>query len=88
MVDNTTNTPISLYPLMDFNMSFHAYEDINGANCQTVSPRKLTQREAAIEAVKMIGLRKKCDIDLRLFDGMERERDVFVQRLKELEQYL
>lgn len=88
MVDNTTNTPISLYPLMDFNMSFQTYEDVNGANCQTVGSRKLTQREAAIEAVKAIGLRKKCDIDLQIFKGMETQRDVFVQRLKELEQHV
>lgn len=88
MVDNATNTPVSLYPLMDFNMSFQSYEDIHGANCQTVGSRKLTQREAAIEAVKVIGLRKKCPIDLQLFADMEKERDIFLRRLNELEQYV
>jgi len=51
LIDNTTNCPGSLYPLMDLNMSFQTYDKLDGANSQTVIPRKLTQRGAAIEAV-------------------------------------
>lgn len=56
MTDNSTNEYLSLYPLMDFNQSFLAYDNIDGGVCQIVFPRRLTQREAAIEAVKIIGL--------------------------------
>lgn len=87
LIDNTTNQPISLYPLMDFNMSFRTYDKLDGANCQTVGSRRLTQREAAIEAVKAIGLRQIRDIDSNIFDGMDQEREMFRLRLAELQKY-
>lgn len=87
LVDNATNQPVSLYPLMDFNMSFQTYDKLDGANCQTVFPRKLTQREAAIEAVQIIGLRQIRDVDLTIFDGMDQEREMFQIRLAELKKY-
>lgn len=86
-VDNRTNTPISLYPLMDFNKSFLSYDSLDGANCQTVLPRKMTQREAAIEAVKKIGLRQKHEMDMAEFKGMVKEADMFISRLNELRKY-
>lgn len=87
LVDNDTNQPVSLYPLMDLNMSFQAYDKLDGANCQTVLPRKLTQREAAIEAVQVIGLRQIRDVDLAIFDSMGQEREMFLLRLAELQKY-
>lgn len=87
LVDNATNQPVSLYPLMDFNMSFQTYDKLDGANCQTVIPRRLTQREAAIEAVHAIGLRQVRDVDLAVFDGMNQEREMFLLRLAELKKY-
>ena len=87
LIDNETNRPVSLYPLMDFNMSFQTYETLDGANCQTVDSRRMTQREAAIEAVQTIGLRQIRDIDMTIFDGMEQERDMFQLRLAELKKY-
>ena len=87
LIDNTTNQPVSLYPLMDFNMSFQTYDKLDGANCLTVGSRKLSQREAAIEAVKAIGLRQICDVDLSVFEGMDQEREMFKLRLAELEKY-
>ena len=87
LIDNETNQPVSLYPLMDFNMSFQTYDKLDGANCQTVGSRKLTQREAAIEAVKAIGLRQIRDVDLTIFDGMDQEREMFLLRLAELKKY-
>ena len=82
-----TNQPVSLYPLMEFNMSFQTYDKLDSANCQTVIPRKLTQREAAIEAVQAIGLRQIRYIDLSIFDGMEQEREMFLLRLAEPKKY-
>ena len=85
-VDNETNEYISLYPLMVFNQCFLAYENLDGANCQSVLPQKMTQREAAIEAVKHIGLRQKREMNLERFQeaGMEREAEMFSRRLMEL----
>lgn len=87
LIDNATNQPVSLYPLMDFNMSFQTYDKLDGANCQTSGSRRLTQREAAIEAVKAIGLRQIRDIDRTIFDGMDQEREMFQLRLAELQKY-
>lgn len=87
LIDNETNQPISLYPLMDFNMSFHAYDKLDGANCQTVGDRKLSQREAAVEAVRKIGLRQIHDVDRRLFAAMEQEWKMFQLRLAELKRF-
>ena len=87
LIDNSTNQPVSLYPLMDFNMSFQTYDTLDGANCLTVLLRKLTQREAAIEAVKAIGLRQIRDVDMSVFDGMEQAREMFNLRLEELKKY-
>lgn len=53
----------------------------------TVGSRRLTQREAAIEAVRAIGLRQIQDVDLAIFEGMDREREMFLQRLEELKKY-
>lgn len=55
LIDNETNEYIYLYPVMDFNQCFLSYDDLDGANCQTVLPEKMTQREAAVEAVRKIG---------------------------------
>ena len=87
LIDNTTNQPISLYPLMDFNMSFQTYDKLDGANCLTAGSRNLSQREAAIEAVKAIGLRQICDVDMNIFEGMDQEREMFKLRLAELKKY-
>ena len=56
LVDNQTNQPVRLHDLMDFNRAFQQYDTLDGANCLTVGKRRLTQREAAVEAVKKIGL--------------------------------
>lgn len=84
LVDNKTNEYISLYPLMDFNRCFLSYEDLDGANCQTVLPQCMSQREAAMEAVKQIGLRQIREMDMSKFEGMEKEAEMFKCRLHEL----
>lgn len=83
-IDNRNNKYIGLYPLMDFNQCFRAYDTIDGANCQTVLPRKLTQREAAIEAVKEIGLRQTKEIHRDAFGDRIKEANMFFMRLNEL----
>ena len=68
-------------------MSFQAYDKLDGANCQTTGFRRLTQREAAIEAVQTIGLRQIQEVDLSIFDGMDQVREMFQLRLAELKKY-
>lgn len=88
LVDNTTNDYISLYPVMDFNQCFQAYDTLEGANCQTVLPAKMTQREAAVEAVKKIGLPQIREMDMDKFGDMREEAKMFQMRLQELRGYL
>lgn len=86
-VDNRTNEPISLHPLMDFNQCFGAYDTIDGANCLTVGSRRISQRQAAIEAVRTIGLPQLREVDLSLFGEHTQEADMFRRRLEELKRY-
>ena len=69
---------------MDFNQSFLAYDTIDGANCQTVYPKRQNQREAALEAVQKIVLRQIRDVDLAWFEDMEKEAEMFRRRMDEL----
>ena len=87
-IDNNTNKYISLYPVMDFNQCFLSYDDLEGANCQTVLPDRMTQREAAVEAVKKIGLRQIKEVHMSIFGSMEKEAEMFSKRLAELRPYM
>ena len=87
-IDNNTNKYISLYPVMDFNQCFLSYDDLEGANCQTVLPDRMTQREAAVEAVRKIGLRQIKEVDMSIFGSMEKEAEMFSKRLAELRRYV
>lgn len=87
LVDNANNQYISLYPLMDFNQAFYSYDTLEGANCQTVLPVKMTQQEAAVEAVKQIGLRQKKEVDMRLFGERKEWAEMFMRRLELLKEY-
>lgn len=84
LVDNETNEYVSLYPIMDFNQSFGSYDTIEGANCQTIYPERKTQREAAVEAVRKIGLHQIQEIDEEIFKGETGWKDMFFRRLEEL----
>ena len=81
LVDNNTNRCISLYPLMDFNQCFLAYDTTEGALCQTVLPVKMSQREAAVEGVRKIGLRQKREVDPGRFGDRKQEAEMFQARL-------
>lgn len=84
LVDNRTNQYVSLYPLMDFNQCFQAYDTIEGANCQAALPQKMTQREAAVNAARQIGLPQICEMDMGKFGDMKEEAEMFRRRLEEL----
>lgn len=88
LVDNSNNEYICLYPVMDFNQCFLSYDNIDGARCQTVWPKILSQREAAIEAVKCIGLRQIREVDMSKFKNMKKEAEMFEMRLDELKKYV
>ncbi len=81
LVDNETNQYISLYPLMDFNQCFLSFDDLDGAACLPLLPEKKTQREAALDAVRHIGLPQRKEMDLNRFGEMKKEAAVFQQRL-------
>jgi len=66
---------------MDFNQAFNAYDTLDGANCQTVFGQKLTQREAAIQAVKAVGLNQIGEIDVSAFETLPQYREMFEARL-------
>ncbi len=87
LVDNRTNQCISLYPIMDFNMSFGSYNTVEGANCQTVYPERKSQKEAAIEGVKNVGLRQVKSVDETLFENAPEWKEMFFKRLDILKQY-
>ena len=88
LVNNETNECVSLYPLMDFNQCFLSYDNLDGANCQTLLPRKITQREAAIEAVKEVGLLQVKEVDMSAFEDMKDEAEMFQRRLDELKKWI
>lgn len=85
LIDNQTNRPIRLYDLMDFNKAFGAYDDLEGANCLT-SGKKQSQKEAAIEAVRKVGLNQIQEVDLQWFSD-ESKREMFAKRLALLKEY-
>ena len=66
LVDNRTNRPLRLFPLMDFNKAFQAYDTIEGSRCLT-SSQPMSQMDAALEAVRRIGLNQKEDIKKEWF---------------------
>lgn len=81
LVNNADHKPIGMHKLMDFNQSFHSYDTIDGANCQTSFKEKLTQKEAAVLAVKKIGLNQKMEVKPELFCSMPEYQEMFYKRL-------
>lgn len=82
LVDNETNRPIRLHPLMDFNQAFRAYDTPEGANCQTVRPMRMSQRQAAAYAVKRVGMNQEQEIEETWFGDRKKEYQMFRQRLE------
>lgn len=84
LVDNKTGQALRLHDLMDFNQSFREYDTLEGAGCQTISNRKISQREAAIEAVQKVGLNQIANVKEEWFEGRKAELLMFRQRLEQL----
>lgn len=82
LIDNESGKPIRLHDLMDFNQAFKAYDTIDGALCQTALPRHICQRQAAIEAVKAIGVNRIHEIDYSIFGEKKDLADMFRTRLE------
>lgn len=66
-MDNETNKTVRLHDLMDFNRAFQQYDILDGASCLTVGKRHLSQREAAMEALRKIGLNQFVDVAVDIF---------------------
>ena len=84
LVKNSTNKPVSLHKLMDFNQAFHAYDTLEGANCQTLFGSHATQKEAAEEAVKKIGLNQIKPVNEVCFKNLPQYQEMFFRRLEYL----
>ena len=79
-MDGNTNALGKLYPLMDFNKAFLAYETVDGARCQTNSKGQ-TQLEAALEAVQAEGLNQIEEVQPEWFTNVG-IRNMFFKRLE------
>ena len=76
LVDNRTNRSLRLYDLMDFNKAFQAYDTLDGANCLTTRQVQ-SQKDAAIEAVRRIGLNQISDVPPQWFDSPKKKKCSF-----------
>lgn len=81
LVKNSNNKPAKLHPLMDFNQAFHAYDTLEGANCQTGFGKKMNQMEAAIQGAKRVGLNQICQVDESIFSKLPQYYDMFLRRM-------
>lgn len=82
LINNKNNKPVGIHKLMDFNQAFHAYDTLEGANCQTVFCKKMTQKEAAVLAVKSVGLNQICEVRKECFSSLPQYYDMFAKRLE------
>ena len=84
LVDNSDNRPLRLHDLMDLNRAFGAYDSLDGANCQTAFGRRLTQKEAALEAVGQVGLNQIRKVKKEWFSRLPQYYEMFVKRMEVL----
>ena len=84
LVDNKTGQALRLHDLMDFNQSFLEYDTPEGAGCQTINNRKISQREAALEAVQKVGLNQIAEVKEEWFEDRKADFLMFRQRLQQL----
>ena len=83
-IDNSTNLPLKLHPLMDFNKAFLDYEKIEGARCLTAD-FPMNQLEAAAIGVRSIGLNQIREVERDWFCN-QAEWEMFSRRLELLKQ--
>ena len=82
LVHNSNNKPVRLYDLMDFNQAFNSYDDIEGANCQTMFGEHVSQKEAAIKSVEKIGLNQVKEVNKESFNELPQFYEMFCKRLE------
>ena len=87
-MDNLTNQPLRLHDLMDFNQAFNAYDTMDGSNCLTGFGVKMTQREAALQAVEKVGLNQLCAVDSSVFENLPQFEAMFRKRLALLREHI
>ena len=87
LVRNSNNKPVRLHDLMDFNQTFNAYDDMEGANCQTMFGEHMNQKQAAIKAVERIGLNQIREIKRESFCELPQFYEMFCKRLKFLQNH-
>lgn len=78
-IDNATNLPLKLHPLMDLNKSFLGYENIEGARCLTTDT-PMNQLDAAMIGVRSVGLNQIREVKREWFDDRS-EWEMFSRRL-------
>ena len=83
LIDNRTNKILRLYSLMDFNKAFKNYNNISGGKCLTTK-ESMSQMEAAVEAVKAIGIKLMKNIAKEYFVNNSAKRIMFLKRLNKL----
>lgn len=84
MGEATRMQNIRLHDLMDFNRAFQQYDTPEGANCLTVGKRHLSQKDAAVEAVRNIGLSQVRQVENAVFSGHPAWKATFEERLRVL----
>ncbi|MCM1091738.1 MAG: hypothetical protein NC413_12910 [Muribaculum sp.] len=82
LVQNSNNKPVRLYDLMDFNQAFNSYDNIEGANCQTMFGEHVNQKDAAIKSVERIGLNQIKEVDKSYFNELPQFYDMFCKRIE------
>ena len=85
--DNAVNRPLRLHDLMDFNQAFHAYDTLEGAECQTLFGECRTQKEAALQAVEKIGLNQVESVPSSVFEQLPQYKEMFLRRLAVLTEH-
>lgn len=86
LVCNDNNKPVRLHDLMDFNQTFQAYDDLEGANCQTMFGEHINQKDAAIQSVKKIGLNQIKEVRQAVFQELPQFYEMFCKRLELLQE--
>lgn len=84
LVDNSNNKPVRLYDLMDFNKAFGEYDNIEGS--PSLTERGKSQKQAAIEAVRKIGLNQIKNIDIDWFKEKQAYYNMLIKRLNILKE--
>ncbi len=82
LVRNSNNKPVRLYNLMDFNQAFNSYDNMEGANCQTMFGEHVSQKEAAVKSVEKIGLNQVNEVRREIFKELPQFYELFYKRLE------